>query len=238
MNGGDLLAGCNPIAALPEAQAERRCLPARASLAYGILWWLIWAFLPSPSAGGLMELDVSESGGVYRVNVLAIVDAPAQYVKAVLKDYKHTYRLNPSIVESEILPAPALGVSRVRVVVRGCVAFFCKDVGRVEDIRELTSDDFQAVVVPELSNLRSGTAVWNVRETGLQTRVRYQAYIEPDFFVPPLIGTYFVKRKLREELKISFSRLECVAQTEARRDTRPRLRLVSLENVRGSCELQ
>ena len=202
----------------------------------GVVRWclillLLVAVIPRLSAGDLTELQVTENGGVYHVRMVMVVYVPAKYVRDVLTDYAHIYRLNPSITESEILPSPEQGVVRVRTLMRGCVTFFCQDVGRVEDVRELETGDLRAEIVPELSNLRSGSAGWKIQPLGEHTQVTYQADMEPDFFVPPVIGSYFVKRNIRKEIMTSFTRLECIAQIQARLDTLPRLQLASLGNA-------
>ena len=56
-----------------------------------------------------VEAQVANDGGVYHIKIIAEVDASAEYVYRVLTDYKHIYRLNPSITESEILPSPGTG---------------------------------------------------------------------------------------------------------------------------------
>ena len=195
---------------------------------YCLVILLLYAFIPRLSAGDLAELQVTESGGIYRISMVMMVHAPAKYVRGVLTDYAHIYRLNPSIIESEILLSPEQGVARVRTVMRGCVLFFCKSVGRVEDVRELASGDLQAEIVPELSNLKSGTAEWRIRRVGEYTLITYQAHMEPDFFIPPLIGSYFVKRNIRKEIMTSFTRLECIAQTQVRVDSVSHLQLAGL----------
>lgn len=195
---------------------------------YSLIILLLYAVVPWLSAGDLAELQVSETGGVYRVRMVMVVHAPAKYVRGVLTDYAHIYRLNPSIIESEILASPKQGVARVRTVMRGCVLFFCKSVGRVEDVRELASGGLQAEVVPELSNLKSGAAEWKIQRVGEHTQVTYQAHMEPDFFIPPLIGSYFVRRNIRKEIMTIFTRLECVAQTQARLDSVSHLQLAGL----------
>ena len=197
---------------------------------YSLILLLLVAVIPRLSAGDLTELQVTENGGVYHVRMVMVVYVPANYVRDVLTDYAHIYRLNPSITESEILPSPEQGVVRVRTLMRGCVAFFCQDVGRVEDVRELETGDLRAEIVPELSNLRSGSAGWEVQQMGEHTQVTYQAHMEPDFYIPPLIGSYFVKRNIRKEVMTSFTRLECIAQIQARLDTLSGLQLASLGN--------
>jgi hypothetical protein len=45
--------------------------------------------------------------------------------------------------------------------------------------------------------------------------------MEPDFFIPPVIGNAIVKAKLREELMTSFTRLEKIASIQSERDWNP-----------------
>jgi hypothetical protein len=171
---------------------------------YSLILLLLFVAIPRLNAGELTELQVTETGGVYHIRMVMVVHVPAKYVRGALTDYEHIYRLNPSIIESEILTSPEQGVVRVRTLMHGCVAFFCKDVGRVEDVRELVSGDLRAEIVPELSNLRSGHANWKIQPLGERAQVTYQADMEPDFFIPPLIGSFFVKQKMRKEIMVSF----------------------------------
>ncbi|MDT8388440.1 MAG: hypothetical protein RQ736_13090 [Thiogranum sp.] len=193
----------------------------------------LYSGIPDLAAGVLTDLRVTEKHGVYEVTMTMITDAPAEHVHAVLTDYARIYRLNAAITESAVLQSPEAGVVRVKTVMTGCVAFFCRDIARVEDVRELASGDLQAVIVPELSDLRSGAAQWNIQRVGQRTRITYEGCMEPDFFIPPLIGSWFVKHSIRDELKTSFSRIECIAkiqaQREAQREADPDLQMSRLQ---------
>ncbi|MCG6936921.1 MAG: hypothetical protein LJE83_01945 [Gammaproteobacteria bacterium] len=178
----------------------------------GLMFFALMLAVSSVHAGDIAELQVTENQGIYSMKMVMLVDAPARYVRDVLTDYTHIYRLNPTITESYVLPSPKQGVTRVKTVISGCVAFFCRDVGRVEDISEQGTGSLLAVIVPELSDLRSGIAEWDIQSTGNQTRVVYQASMEPDFFVPPLVGPFVIKENIRSELLASFNRIECITQ--------------------------
>lgn len=189
--------------------------PTRSLLAPGLA---LFALAAPIDAGELVELQVYENGGEYHINVEMVVDAPARYVHAVLTDYVHVYRLNPSITESEILPSPDDGCVRVRTLVEDCLAFFCMDLVSVVDLRELPSGDLQVVIVPELSNFRSGSGEWRIRPEPGCCRVYYEARMEPDFFVPPWIGSHIMINKLRNQIIKTFDRLECMARVRAGRE--------------------
>lgn len=70
---------------------------------YCVVILLLYAIMPGLGAGDLSELRVTEDHGIYNVKMVMMVDAPEEYIRAVLTDYARIYRLNPSITESEIL---------------------------------------------------------------------------------------------------------------------------------------
>ena len=105
---------------------------------------LLLYLLTSPSyAAGRVELHVSESQGVYSINLVMQMQVPARYVHRVLTDYVHIYRLDPAIIDSEILPSSEAGVVRVRTRIADCIALFCIEIDRVEDVRKLGHDTLQ-----------------------------------------------------------------------------------------------
>ncbi len=167
--------------------------------------------------------------------MIMLVHAPAIIVHRVLTDYAHIYRMNPSITESEILPSPDNETVRVRTRIEGCVFFFCKDIDRVEDVREVSPGHLQAVIVPAHSDFTSGQADWRIHPVGEDSQVVYQAEITPAFFIPPVIGDYFVKRTIAREVVTSFAKLECIARIKAGLDTRSRQYLADAYVRRKGC---
>jgi len=132
-----------------------------------------------------------------------------------LTDYAHMYRLDPAIIDSEILPSPDAGVVRVRIRIADCIAFFCMKIDRVEDVRELQHGGLQVTTIPTLGSFKSGHAEWKILGMEERTQVIYQAQMEPDFFIPPLIGSYLVTQKLRQSILSSLVKIECIARIQA-----------------------
>ncbi len=163
----------------------------------------------------LTRVDLDSEGGVYRIRLEMELDIAADYVNDVLMDFRHIYRLNPSIVESRILPSPIEGATRVYTRMEGCVLFYCTEFSRVEDVRKLGSGKLVAVIVPEMSDFESGTALWRISQHGERSQLIYEARMQPEFFVPPLIGSYLVKKKLKAELLMAFQRIECNAKARS-----------------------
>lgn len=174
-------------------------------------------------ATDITELKVSEEAGVYRIKMVTVVEAPADYVYRVLTDYVHIHRLNPSITRSGILPSPRNGAVRVMTRVRDCIFVFCIEVDRVEDVFEVPPYDVQTVIVPSLCDFRSGRAHWHIEEMNERSRIVYEGQMEPDFPRIPVIGPSVIKQRLREELVSSLKRIECVARIMEKLDWNPHL---------------
>jgi hypothetical protein len=55
-------------------------------------------------------------------------------------------------------------------------------------------------VLPLLSDLRSGYAVWVLTQNLSGTMVRYDASMQPKFWVPPIIRTYVLEKKFKRRV--------------------------------------
>jgi len=74
-----------------------------------------------------------------------------------------------------------------------------------------------AEIIPELSQFKSGQTLWRINTLDEQCKVTYLSNMEPDIFIPPVVGKFLVKKSIREEVKISFANLEKIAQILAAR---------------------
>ena len=185
---------------------RRRLLIAGASLL------MIVCFAGIAAGAELSRVELSNKGNVYTIQLEMDLDVAPRYVRDVLTDYRHIYRLNPSIVDSRVLPSAPDGAARVLTRIEGCVLFHCVEVTRVEDVYEKSANELTAVIVPELSDFWSGKALWRIAREGDRSRLVYEAQLEPQMFIPPLVGSYFVKKKFREEMVTTFRRIECNAR--------------------------
>ena len=164
------------------------------------------------------EAEVTEEDGVFRIKVSAIIEAPPDYIRYILADSAHIYRLSPSIIESEVLPSSPAGEKQVRTKLLCCTSLFCREIERVDIVRMLKSGDFEAEIIPTLSEFKSGKASWKITAMNDASHVVYEAHLEPDFFIPPVVGTHLVKQHLLEEFTTTFIRIERIASFNAQRD--------------------
>ena len=137
--------------------------------------------------------------------------APARVMK-VLTDFENIADLNPVIIESALQNSPKEDRLRVRTVIQDCVLFFCKRIVRVEDIVQFENEKLEAFVLPFLSDLRSGYAMWKFTKHPSGTTVTYEARMQPKFWIPPIIRSYVLTKKFKKRVIESVELLQQKAQ--------------------------
>jgi hypothetical protein len=166
----------------------------------------------------LKNAEVTEENGIFQIKVTATFNAPAEYIRQVLTDYTHMYRLSSSIIESEVLPSKQTGETQIRTKLLACASVFCKEIERVDAVRTLASGDLQADIVPELSEFRSGQAIWKITSMNDSSQLVYEATLEPDFYIPPVVGVPAIRNSLKSEFITTFERIERIASINVERD--------------------
>jgi len=167
------------------------------------------------NAGEMQQVDVLRDGPRYVVNMKALLVIDQERAWAVLTDYPQLERINPNIRETELLEQFEDG-ALLRTAVEFCVLWICKTIIQQQRMTILdTGPDYawlQAVVDPELSDLAYGQGDWILTAAGAeQTELAFRAEIEPDFWVPPLIGPWLIKRALVREGEATVAGLERAA---------------------------
>ena len=158
--------------------------------------------------GEIIESSVSVDDGVFTISVDAHINASPQAVYRHITDYSNLPLLNPSIRESRVTHTFSPARHRVRTVMRACILFFCRSILQVQDITQHGGDRVSARMVPGLSDFRQGQADWLLTASGEFTTMHFSAELEPDFWVPPVIGPWLFKRKVIRELLISAAYME------------------------------
>ena len=174
--------------------------------------FFIFTILPGlAEAKNVIKTEVSDKDGHYQVAFEVTIDAPTKRVRQLMTDYAHLDRISETVVESRILGAKN-NKQRVGLTIRSCVLFFCKTIRKVEDVETLENGDIVTLAIPQLSDFRYAREHWQILDEQPQTRIKYQAELWPSFFIPPLIGPWLVKSKIRSELNTSAAILETLAR--------------------------
>ncbi len=158
------------------------------------------------------QLHVSRVGDSYRVRADAYLNATPAEVYAVLGDFGHWTRINPSIRTSRVLKTLASGSTLIYTKTRLCVAFFCHTLRQVQEITEPDPRDIVAVTLPGQSNVKHGSSSWHLKPQDGGTRLIWDATIEPGFWVPPWIGPRIIKDELRRQCRDTLAGIERLVQ--------------------------
>lgn len=137
----------------------------------------------------------SVTDGVYALELEVRLAAPREAVWSVLTDYDRLGELNPAVTESRVERSTG-GEPEVLTVIRGCVLFFCSSVARVERMQESAPARIVAITDPARSDLRQGRSDWRLSDEVGTTRLELTVALEPDFWVPPLLGRRALRRSL------------------------------------------
>ncbi len=199
--------------------ASPRALPMLCDRSRGSRAAVLLLALVAVSCAMALDIDdlrITKEGRAYQVQITFDVAAPVNRVMAVLTDYRYPDRLSPDVTKRELISRQR-GITRVRTEIRSCVFFFCKDVVLTQDVT-VAADTIQATIVPDESDFRSGYLRWLVSSNDNGgSHIGFEAAMEPGFFIPPLIGGFFIRKRLRQEIIATAENLE----TEAAREPAP-----------------
>jgi hypothetical protein len=145
---------------------------------------------------------VSHEGRRYRIDMQVRLAADADRAFAIFTDVDNLPRINPAVISARQEGDAASGPVRWVTDVRACVSFYCRTLHQVQDMHwtaEPPGGRIAADVVAALSDLHYGAARWRIWPCEPGACLSFQAELEPDFWVPPVVGPWMMERKLREE---------------------------------------
>jgi hypothetical protein len=167
-----------------------------------------------PACGTTAETGpvvVERRGAAYTASFDALIDAPPRRVYEVLTDFSGLRALNPDIVAVSAKVAADGRGERVRTVLQSCIWLFCRKVVQVEDVVEPDARTILSRIVPGQGDFKSGWTTWHLSAQGVSTHLHYEASRVPNFWIPPLIGSWAVATALREQLEASIPVIERLA---------------------------
>jgi len=169
--------------------------------------------LPSAAivAAEIEYLNVDRDGKILHVDSVLLINAPRALVFAALSDYSAFAELSDRYKQSRFIEPAADGTPRIYTEIEGCVWFFCRTVERYARL-ELTPDEkIVAIVEPEQSDLISGREQWLLEEVPTGTRVTYTHSMQPDFWLPPLLGIWAIRHALEKDALSAANNIEARA---------------------------
>jgi hypothetical protein len=148
----------------------------------------------------------------FRCEVIALLDAPAAAVEAVLRDYEAYPQLDSRILDARILERPNATTAMLETTLRACFGPFCRHVKRVEEVQE-SVNALSAVTDPARSDVRFGETHTSIEAIdGTHTRIVYRTSIVPGFWVPALGARGWMLRTLEDATLTLFKNVESRAR--------------------------
>lgn len=164
-------------------------------------------------AATIDSLDISKKRGRYALVADAQLAASPESIYAVLLDYEDNafQRISSVYKESDYLAPAADGSPVVYTLMEGCLLFYCLSMRRVERLETREPSYIKSYTLPEQSNFKFSTSEWVLEPHEGGTKMTYRLEMEPDFFVPPVIGPWYLKRTLSSGGVRAVNRIERLA---------------------------
>ena len=171
---------------------------------------LLAATLASPAE--LREITVELENDHYYLKSEVWLAASKEDLYRVLTDYDLYVRISSGFVESYNVKAESDGKPRFYTRMQGCVLVFCKSFERYGYLILEPQSNIVAVVDPEVSDFEYSRESWELISEGDGTLMIYNFEMDPGFWVPPVIGPYYIKRTLKRGGEDAIQRIEALAQ--------------------------
>jgi hypothetical protein len=173
---------------------------------------LVIAFTSTTNAAEMLSIDVEHNKGTYTMNSVVWFDATVEQVYEVFRYWDNSTKFSSAIVESRDVEPDEQGRPQFYVRNKGCVLFFCTSFERRGYAEVELNTVIRAFVDPETSDFHLSNESWQFAERDGGTVVIYDLEMRPKFWIPPAIGPYLIKRKLRNNGSRAIDRIELIAQ--------------------------
>ncbi len=163
-------------------------------------------------ADEIRRLDVTNDAGRYTVRFEVMLDASVDKALPLMMEPANWPKLSDVIIDSQVLSGLPGHKKKVKVTLEGCVLFICKTLLKTELMESLPNGEITTLALPDQSDFLYAREIWRITGDDMHTRVEYHAELVPDFFVPPVIGPYILRKKIQSLLIQTAHNLERLTQ--------------------------
>ena len=168
----------------------------------------------SAGAAELRDVEVDLDDGRYHLTSQTWFDVEPDALYAILSDFSQFVHFTSVVVESRNLDPDELGRPGFYARMEGCVLLWCQTFEREGYVELDPLIEIIAVVNPERSDFIYSREVWTLEPVDGGTLMIYSFEMEPDFWVPPVIGPFYIQRSLRAGAERAINRIEALAFSE------------------------
>ena len=163
----------------------------------------------------LEEVSVERVDGLYSLRSVTRFDAEQDALFRVLTNFDLFKKFTSAIIESSNVAPDEQGRPQFFARMEGCVLLFCKVFDRNGYVETRSIDEIIAISDPERSDFKYSRERWELVPDGDGTIMIYEFDMEPAFWVPPVIGPYYIKKALKNSGSRAVNRIEVLAQDNA-----------------------
>jgi ribosome-associated toxin RatA of RatAB toxin-antitoxin module len=190
--------------------------------------WLAWALALLPAlASAAADAVVDRHDDVLYVTAWVHAPAPASACYEVLTDFEHLPEFVPGMRSSRVVSQPGemLRVEQVGVTGPALFGITVRTTLGLSLAAPAPGIDGRIDFSSLGGNLRQMHGAWQIRDDKTGCRIDYRATIEPDFPVPPLLGTLVMRMQIEGQL-------DAIAQEVRRRQAARGVEPVEVQPLR------
>ena len=149
-----------------------------------------------------LTLTVLHKKNIYQTNLTATINIPPDKLFKLLTKYNELYKFSHLIQKSELQTNGSLLLE-----LKSCFTFICFN---KKQMMRMTVSQYTVIgtIIPEQSDFSSGWARWKISKLNGQSKISFKSEMTPKFWVPPFIGPWLIKQKLKEEALSSIHFIE------------------------------
>ena len=164
------------------------------------------------SPADLREVQVERNDDYYRLHSSTWFDVDPEALYAVLSNFDLFTKFTTAIVESRNVEPDDDGRPRFYSRMEGCALLWCKSFVRNGYLVLEPKKKIMAITDPETSDFKLSRESWQLIPEGDGTLLIYSFHMIPDFWVPPVIGPFYIKRALKAGGDRAVERIEALAK--------------------------
>lgn len=175
----------------------------------------VLGFALAPSVGmpaDLQKVTVDRVDGRFLLRSETLIAATQEELYSVLTNYDLFLKFTSAFTESRNLEPDEHGRPGFYNRMEGCILLFCISFERYGYLVLDPMTNIEAIVYPEKSDFKYSVERWQLIEKNEKTLLIYQFEMEPAFWVPPVIGPFYIRRALRAGAVDAIDRIEALAQ--------------------------
>ncbi len=170
--------------------------------------------LPGTSLGAeINSVEVRKENNHYYLHINATVKADVDNTIKIITDYENLPSINPYLKESKLLEEPENERTTVNMLTELCILFLCYNIRHVQTFHYIDNGILFSRIIPGKSDFHAGWMRWEIKGIDSNkiypvTQIVLTIELVPDFFVPPVIGPYQIRKIMLEMTRATISNLE------------------------------